>query len=136
MPVFAQDSLLNQAWQQSVPRVPPLQSVSVNQVTKVGGEYGLDGIYSTNDRFEGVTFKYGGGAYNLSGSVIIPPVNLQLIGAAANTAQLLRVFGMLGCPAKQGPPATTNPNTPILEKAALQDTFRGNLVSPYNGSQQ
>jgi hypothetical protein len=132
-PASAQAELLVDAWKAAVPVVPPLNRVGASHNTQIGGEYGLDGIETSASLFNGVTFVYGGGAYKMDRSAIVGPVNLRLIGAAANTAQLLASLGLLGgsASAPTSPPAT-EPNTPRVERTA-KTTIKGDFVSPYSG---
>jgi hypothetical protein len=94
----------------------------------------LDGRNSHSETFHSTTIVYGGGAYIMQGAVIDGIVNVQLIGAAANTAQFLAMLGMLGCPASspKAPPRIDN-NTPTIQKISLAAPITGDLFSPYNG---
>jgi len=94
----------------------------------------LDGMSASNDIFKDSTFVYGGGAYSLRNAAISGSVNFQLIGAAANTAQFLGMFGLIGCPAKQQVPQV-NPNTPIINRATLEKGIKGDFVSAYSGTE-
>jgi hypothetical protein len=133
--VFAQD--VNQGWVASVPRVPPLPDIAISHNTKrVGGELGLDGQEIRDSTFTGVTFFYGGGAFKLINSTMAPPINLKLVGAAANTYALLSYFGEIGCPAKAQQQPQFNPNIPILKRTDLAARLQGNFVSPFNGNEE
>jgi len=119
-------------WFMAVPKVPPLSGRRADHETYINSGYRLDGLETTNGTFNQVTFVYGGGAYKLEGSTIVGPTTLKLIGAAANTAQLLGRFGLLA----QSPLITSAPdtglNTPIVQKTT-KTTIKGDFVSPYNG---
>ena len=92
----------------------------------------LDGMNISNGIFKDSTFVYGGGAYSLRSVVISRSLNFQLIGAAANTAQFLSMFGLIGCPAKPQAPQV-NPNAPIINRVTLEKEIKGDLVSQYSG---
>jgi hypothetical protein len=104
-------------------------------------------MIATNSRFsspKGIIFRYGGGAYNLNGSVIAGGVRLELIGAAANTVHLLEslgfvkttgadtVTGVVPVP-PQGVPTT---NQPIIKKTTLAKPLKGDIASQYDGTKQ
>jgi len=93
--------------------------------------YAVDGIESNGDRFNNVTFEYGGGAYKLENATVSGKVNINLIGAAANTAIFLRAFGLLGCPAAAPKSPLPNPNIPVIQSATLKTPVRGDIVSPF-----
>jgi hypothetical protein len=61
-------------------------------------------------------------------------LNVQLIGAA-NTAQLLTIFGLLGCPATAplAPPRIER-NRAILQTVSLKTPITAAFASPYEGS--
>ena len=130
---FAQMPEMDEVWQAAVPKVPPLGTVSSSHNTFLNRTVGLDGFRSSNNVYKGVKFVYGGGAYQLTSSVIAPPVQFEFVGAAANTVGFLNTFGMIGCPAKPQPPEV-NPNTPIINKASLEKELKGDFVSPYSGT--
>jgi hypothetical protein len=115
-----------------IPVVPPMRNRSFNN-TQFGGEVELDGLNSINDIYAGVTFVYGGGAYNLQTSSVSGPVVLKLTGAAANTAHLLATFGLISDPIFPPPiPPFIEKGAPI-EKKTLKTVIKGNFVSPYEG---
>jgi len=130
---FAQMPDMGEVWQAAVPRVPPLGNSGSSHNTFLNAEVPLDGFRSSNNVYKGVTFVYGGGAYSLTDSTVVPPVQLKFVGAAANTLGLLNTFGMIGCPAKPQAPEV-NPNTPIINKASLEKELKGDFVAPYSGT--
>jgi len=80
-----------------VPKVVPLANIRVSNNLVVGNEtqpplvVKLDGIETSNDVYSsptGVRFEYGGGAFKLENVIVGGPIELDLVGAAANTAQL------------------------------------------------
>jgi hypothetical protein len=118
----------------AVPVVPVVPVIEEKQST-----YGptatvpLDGIFASQDLFNGVTFEYGGGVYSLRDSTFSPPIKLSLTGAAANTYALLMQFGQIGCPAEA--PRTPAPKAPIIVEAKLTKNFSPNvIVSPFGQS--
>jgi hypothetical protein len=88
----------------------------------------------TNNEYRDVTLVYGGGAYSMTSS-LVSGGRLQLVGAAANTAQLLVQLGFLGNPISrpQTPPAVER-SKPI-EKIIEKTTIKGDFVSPYDGKE-
>jgi hypothetical protein len=123
---FAQSSL------SSVPIVPPLrQNISAFHNTIIGGRYRLDGVRTVDSTFKGVTFVYGGGAYKLENAFISGKSNVELTGAAANTATLLEGLGFV----IKYPATSTQAievNTPKTEQIP-RTTIKGDFVSPYDG---
>lgn len=116
------------------PTVPPMPrslsegNINENQIIQI------DGIHSREDTFRNMTLVYGGGAYVLNKARFDGGVNIQLVGAAANTAQFMATFGMIGCPASvpKAPPHI-NPNAPRIDKVSLTTALSGDFVSPYEG---
>jgi hypothetical protein len=112
---------------------PPPRALTDGNVMENQRVY-LDGLVESNSDLRNVTLVYGGGAYNLRNARVSGPIGFELIGAAANTAQFLSMFGLIGCPAKQQVPQN-NPNAPIMERADLEKDLRGNLITPYSGTE-
>jgi hypothetical protein len=109
----------------AVPVVPPYRGTFLNEVTFTNGSrFAVDGILCKKCKFgSNAIFEYGGGEYRLEDINVLLPVSIDLTGAARNTAQFLATFGLLGCPAKQAPPAVGPP--PILRaKYAPSGTIR------------
>jgi hypothetical protein len=89
----------------------------------------------------GAVFKYGGGAYSLNRVFVSGPVQLELIGAAANTVRFLEQFGVLPVhdpnkPIFVSPPAVqpaAEPNSPIKQKLTIpqKKPLRGDIASQY-----
>jgi hypothetical protein len=50
-----------------------------------GGLVVLDGYRCTNCDFRSLTLRYGGGVFDLTHSKVDGTVNIELVGAAANT---------------------------------------------------
>jgi hypothetical protein len=94
----------------------------------------LDGLTSIGDTFSDSTLVYGGGAYHLANAKLTGVVDIKLIGAAANTSTFLAMLGLIGCPAKPQAPQI-NPNAPIIHRATLDKEIKGDLVSPYSGTE-
>ena len=117
----------------AVPVIPSVPLIVSEENTLNGGGVSLDGFAVRGGVFNNVTFLYGGGAYNLENVSITGKVGINLIGAAANGANLLARFGLIGCPS-QNPPATPNPtpkpNTPMTMEAKMVD-FHGTIASPF-----
>ena len=129
----------------ATPRIIPLSTnmLASHNIMLFQGHptYVLDGLVSTDSLFgasKGITFIYGGGAYNLRGSTIAGNVDLQLQGAAANTARLLAEFGLLTPAGQRVAVPDTTPvvpaNTPITKKAVLKKPLKGD-ISQYDGAQ-
>ena len=118
----------------AVPVVPVVPVVEEKQSTfGPTAKVPLDGIFASEDVFNGVTFEYGGGVYSLRDSTFIPPIKLSLTGAAANTYALLMQFGQIGCPTQA--PRTPTPKAPIIVEAKLTKTFTPNIIiSPFGQS--
>lgn len=125
--VFAQAVKIEPA----IPTVPSLRHNTSSGSTYNGGTFAIDGIESTGEKFHGVTFEYGGGAYKLENATVTPPINFKFVGAAANTVTLLSTFGMIGCPTAKPPRPENNPNQPIMKTAKLSVPYKGDLVSPF-----
>jgi hypothetical protein len=119
----------------AVPGVPPSIRATMEQATFTGMIHEVDGTACDQCTFKDVTFKYGGGAYQLTNSVVIPPVRIELSGAAANTAAFLNSFGLIGCPAKvpETPPAVI-PNKPKWGIHLTQVTTTGSVAVHGTGS--
>jgi hypothetical protein len=142
----------------AVPKVPPLLHTYIDHsvfagVPGVPERYALDGLETDNVRFDnpsgGITFEYGGGAYRLSNVIISGQLNLELTGAAANTATLLDSLGLLKNPLtslgvdkvgmfttipKAPTQATEIPkNKPIINKLKLANPLKGDISSQYDG---
>jgi hypothetical protein len=127
--VFAQGAAIRV--EGAVPVVPPLRdNVNVGNVFN-GGKYLPDGLASNGDTFNNVTFEYGGGAYKLENATVSGTVNIRLIGAAANTAEFLNKFGLIGCPTAKPTPKTPRPNDPTIMQAKMTTAFHGDIVSPF-----
>lgn len=115
-----------------IPAVPPLKGKAL-----LGGgwiadmAYQLDGVESKDIKFKNVTFVYGGGAYKLENATIVGPVGIKLVGAAANTANFLAMFGLLGCPTSKPQNPDNNPNQPVMKTASLNAPLTGDLESPF-----
>jgi hypothetical protein len=99
--------------------------------------YVLDGLSVKGNVFSNPAgVQYGGGAYKLEKAYIGGPVSLELIGAAANTAQLLQTFGLLST--KEPTPVTLSP--PPLQKNSIikKDThvkpYKGDVLSTFDGT--
>lgn len=118
------------------PAVPPLpRSIISGSIFENGQPLYLDGMNVQDTRIrQRAVIVYGGGAYNLRNVVVSGDVPIQLIGAAANTANFLATFGMIGCPAKPQIPQV-NPNTPFTKVASLDKELKGDLAAPYSGGQ-
>ena len=116
------------------PVVPPLTGIASVHNTFRGQNIDVDGIEADRNVYQGVTFIYGGGAYKLTNSAVVPPVNIHLVGAAANTAQFLETFGLIGCPTAKPQPPAVNPNAPRIMIANLKDELKGDLVAPFGAT--
>jgi len=121
-----------------MPIVRPLGAPSLFEGNESAGREELDGRTSFREAFlDGSTIVYGGGPYELHGAVFQGKVNIELVGAAANTAQFLQTFGFL----VKGPvvpnPSPTIPemNTPIHKAMKPKSFIKGDFVSPYGGKQ-
>ena len=114
---------------------PPPRMVMDGNIIENGQTFYLDGMSVSNSIIRNSSvIVYGGGAYNLRGVTITGDTQIQLIGAAANTANFLATFGMIGCPAKPQIPQV-NPNTPFTKVASLKEPLKGDLASPFSGGQ-
>jgi hypothetical protein len=123
-PTFAQDRSTF-SLKDTVPIVPPLPHIALNGNSFRNVTYAMDGLECHDCTFQDVTLTYGGGAYLLENPKVSLPVRLNLTGAALNTAQLLQVFGLIGCPAKAAPPMAPTPNILTAKYAPS-----GHLESP------
>jgi hypothetical protein len=90
----------------------------------------VDGTGCVGCSFTNVKFEYGGGAFRLENASVSGTVSIELVGAAANTATFLNLFGMLGCPA-QPKPKQFDPNKPIIKTASLKEPELITVSSPY-----
>ncbi len=132
----------------AVPKVVPLANIRVSNNLVVGNEtqpplvVKLDGIETSNDVYSsptGVRFEYGGGAFKLENVIVGDPIELDLVGAAANTAQLLKDFGMLGSPPYRAvlpPVESVKRNIPHKIKTTIdpRKPLSGDLASPFDGN--
>lgn len=123
-PVFAQGVAVKIGG--AVPIVPPLGPRM--EGTTLAGPIALDGLNLTGTaNLTGVTaITYGGGAFNLEKATFGGKPQLVLTGAAANTAVVLGMFGLLG-----SPKATPDTNHPMQETANIKEPFTASFVSPY-----
>src|SRR5438105_1739654 len=78
----------------AAPVVPPLRGITVTGYAVRNMNFALDGVQCTKCTFSGVTFEYGGGAYELSQSVVNLPIAIAPKGAALNTVGLLNSLGL------------------------------------------
>jgi len=114
---------------------PPPRMIMDGNIIENGQTFYLDGMNVSDSIIRNsAVIVYGGGVYNLRKVAISGDVQIQLIGAAANTANFLTTFGMIGCPAKPQIPQV-NPNTPFTKVASLDKELKGDFVSPYSGGQ-
>jgi hypothetical protein len=119
----------------AIPVVPPMRFCCASG-TFTGAPnnpliHKVDGTGCVGCNFANVTFQYGGGAFRLENSHVSGIVNVELSGAAGNTAAFLNLFGMLGCPA-QPTPKQFDPNKPIIKTANPKEAEMITLVlSPY-----
>jgi hypothetical protein len=116
-----------------IPLVPPFGRSLQEGNSHGGGDslLMLDGKNSFREEFDdGTTIVYGGGSYNMQGAVFSGRINIELIGAAANTVKFLETFGLLANSPQPSPPAAIM-NTPITK--TTRTTIRGDFVSPYDG---
>jgi hypothetical protein len=120
-----------------IPIVRPLEpTTALSEGNSLdGGTVVLDGRYSFRESFTHTTLVYGGGPYNMQ-AAMMGDINIELIGAAANTAQFLESFGLLNKVSSNTPPPSPpapTMNTPI--KKTTKTTIKGDFVSPYDGKQ-
>ena len=116
-----------------VPTFPPVGiESSRNRHVRIAVD--LDGVASDGEIFQDVTLRYGGGAYMFRNTTIEGTIKLELVGAARNTATLLNMLHMLGCPATAPKAEPSNPNTPMLRTASLSEPLTGTFESPYNSA--
>lgn len=116
-------------WVPAVP-IPPrtIRSGNINELQIVE----VDGTNSEDDVFRNTTFVYGGGAYRLANASVQGAYQLVLLGAAANTAQFLTQFGLVGCPVSvPHAPPHVDMDKPIIKTADLKAPIKGDLLSPY-----
>jgi len=94
-----------------MPIVPPIHLVVTNADIGPTQVQTLDGLSCVNCKFSPATVVYGGGAFLFKNTTFGPGhPQLELVGAAANTALVLRIFGFLGNPsASKSPPPTFEP---------------------------
>jgi hypothetical protein len=120
----------------AIPVVPGLLEITHNHETMVGtSPILLDGLQAENSIYAGspTMLVYGGGAYRLNHLVFGSPMNLQLVGAAANTVHLLELLGFL----RDAPePPKTQPATekgkPFV-RHIRETKIEGEFASPYDG---
>jgi len=89
--------------------------MAADGIVVVGSRYALDGVLCRNCSFTGTTFEYGGGQFALIDAKVVPPISIDLTGAAKNTAGFLNMFGLIGCPNQQAPKPKAIP--PIFKAA-------------------
>lgn len=116
----------------ALPKVPMVGLITLKDVT-VGPEDGafqLDGVDCVNCNVrDGGTVEYSGGPLKIERLALEGAINLKLNGPALNAASLLKLFGLLGCPApKQQEPI--NPNTPIFKTASFTTGTSLDFASP------
>jgi len=115
----------------AIPVVPSVHHTMAGGVVSDMG-FSLDGMDAKGTVFTNVAFEYGGGAYRLESATIVPPINVTLTGAAANTAAFLSALGLLGCPTTSGPPKPEGiPNQAINKTSPLHRPVKGNFLSPF-----
>jgi hypothetical protein len=93
----------------------------------------LDGMTISNGIFRDTTFVYGGGAYSLRNTTVSGNIEVDFIGAAANTVQFLKTIGLLRDSSPPSPATPSETNTPRKEKTTIKTTIKGDFVSPYDG---
>jgi len=96
---------------------------------KITGPVEFDGRTSVGEEFTDATFVYGGGEYDLKNAKIAGTVNLELIGAARNTAQFLAMFGLIGCPSRQLPAPQADTGDPRVKKIKLNKPITGDFAT-------
>jgi hypothetical protein len=133
LPVLRAQSI-NIPYKTAIPQVPPLEGTAMLLEGEMsqGTVLHLDGKLLHGSTYFSPTIVYGGGAYELLDSTISGPVKLQLVGAAANTAQLLATFGFLGTPPSTSPPSSEK-HMPIEKTTTVKTSIRGDFVAPYDG---
>ena len=126
--VYAQAPVRDKA---AIPVIPPLHHAVMKGGLVTDMAYAVDGMEAKGTRFTNVTFEYGGGAYKLENATIVPPINVSLTGAAANTAAFLSAFGLLGCPTAEPPRPEGSINQAITKTSSVRRPIHGTFMSPY-----
>ncbi len=118
----------------AIPVVPPLRfccfTGSATGALDKPIIHRVDGTGCVGCSFTNVKFEYGGGAFRLENAHVSGAITIELVGAAANTATFLNLFGMLGCPAHPTP-KQFDPNKPIIKTASLKEPELITVSSPY-----
>jgi hypothetical protein len=113
-----------------MPVVPPVFAISSQFVNASGGLVVLDGYRCRSCNFRSITLRYGGGVFDLTHSTVDGTVNIELVGAAANTVAFLSNLG-IGLCKFPAPIERPNPNRPIIQVATFEKPVMIDLMSPY-----
>jgi hypothetical protein len=135
-------ALVSQVSAQQLPRSPYIPLVPPPPRTFAEGNVFdnqaiiVDGTYSRFSKYINPTFEYGGGAFYMKGVEIDGNVNIELIGAAANTAGFLKMFGLYGCTVVAPPtPPVIDMDKPMTKTVKLTKPLSGDLKAPFGISQ-
>ena len=109
-----------------VPEVIPPGIVSHANM-RIGSLIDLDGVVSDTEVFRNAKLRYGGGAFILKNTTVQGQIQVEFIGAAANTVTLMEWLGMVGCPAAAPQPEPINPNRPPVKAASLTKPLTGDI---------
>jgi hypothetical protein len=122
--VFAQRGMVFPGVEPTVPPIAPrIDTFKMN-----GGVQTLDGLDCHDCAFNGTTFEYSGGAFNLENTTISTPMRVNLKGAAANTQLMITIVESIN---RGVQPRAVPQQTPIPKAALAKQTVRVNLASPY-----
>ncbi len=115
-----------------IPVVPPLPRMFAEGNVFDNQTITVDGTMSRFSKYINPTFVYGGGAFYMKGVEIGGKVNIELIGAAANTASFLKMFGLYGCPVAAPPsPPVIDMDKPVTKTVSLPQPINGDVKTPF-----
>jgi hypothetical protein len=117
---------------EAIPSFIPLENTPIFEdftFSKTGQP--LDGLDCRGCKFNDVTLRYNGGAYNLENAQFTGTTRLVLGGAAANTLAFLKFLNGLSTGI---PPASLPPNKPIKRKAIAKEPLpKIDFTAPFIG---
>jgi len=116
----------------AIPSFRPLESTPIfEDFTFASVGQPLDGLDCRGCKFNNVTLRYSGGAYNLDNAQFSGTTRLVLEGAAANTLAFLKLLNGLSTGI---PLASLPPNKPLERKArAKKPDAKIDFTAPFIG---
>jgi hypothetical protein len=118
--------------QGAIPSFIPLENTPIfEDFTFFNTGQPLDGLDCRGCKFNDVTLRYGGGAFNLDNTQFSGTTRLVLEGAAANTLAFLKLMNGLSTGI---PPASLPPNKPVERRArAKKPVPKIDFTAPFIG---